>query len=290
MRLSTLVPLSLLSALACSQTGPTPALIDARRAYDTARASSAASYAPSRLLEAEQALARAERAHEDDAGSEQERSYAYVAQRRAELAVIYGAYERDRREQALSEQAYRERQDALRRQAEGTAENTQRALDDTRKNLATTRSDLNQEQQARMKAESQAAAALASLDQLARVKEEARGTVITLDGSVLFVSGKADLLPIAQKKLDDVAKALNDIDERQKIVIEGHTDSNGNDAFNLQLSQQRADAVRNYLIQRGMKAERVQAVGKGETQPVAGNETPEGRANNRRVEIVVQKQ
>ncbi|HEY3493382.1 MAG TPA: OmpA family protein, partial [Polyangiaceae bacterium] len=173
--------------------------------------------------------------------------------------------------------------------AEGTAENTQRALESTRENLMSTRANLTQEQQARQKAESTAAAALASLDQIARVKEEARGMVITLDGSVLFVSGKAELLPIAQKKLDDVAKALNDIDEQQKIVIEGHTDSNGNDDSNLRLSQQRADSVKNYLVSRGVKADRVQSVGKGEAQPVATNETAEGRANNRRVEIVVQK-
>jgi outer membrane protein OmpA-like peptidoglycan-associated protein len=290
MRLSTLVPLSLLASAACAQTGPSPALIDARRAYDAARGSAATSYAPSRLLEAKQALDRAERAHRDSPASDEEQSYSYVATRRAELAVIYGEYEKDLRERAASEQAYRERQEALRKRAEGNAANAQRALDDTRQNLLATRNDLTQEQQARLKAESNAAAALASLDQLARVKEEARGTVITLDGSVLFVSGKANLLPIAQKKLDDVAKALSEVDERQKIIVEGHTDSNGNDESNLQLSQQRAEAVRAHLLSRGLKAERIQAVGKGEAQPVASNDTAEGRANNRRVEIIVQKQ
>jgi outer membrane protein OmpA-like peptidoglycan-associated protein len=199
---------------------------------------------------------------------------------------MYGNYERDVRAKTASEQAYRERQDALRRQAEGAAESTREALEKTQQNLLATRKDLTKEQQARMarmEAEKTAAAALASLDQIARVKEEARGTVITLDGSVLFLSGKAELLPIAQRKLDDVAKALNDINENQKVVIEGHTDSNGNDDSNLRLSQQRADAVRTYLVSRGVKAERVTALGKGEAQPVASNDTAEGRANNRRV-------
>jgi outer membrane protein OmpA-like peptidoglycan-associated protein len=282
-------PLSLLVLAACAQTGPSTALVDARRAYDSARSSPAAQYTPSRLLEARQALERAESAYRDDPGSDEEHSYAYVAQRRAELAVIYGQYEQDLRARAASEQAYKERQDALRRQAENTAQSTQQALESTRENLLATRSTLTQEQQARKNAEQTAQAALASLDQIARVKEEARGTVITLDGSVLFVSGKSELLPIAQKKLDDVAKALNDLGEQQQVVIEGHTDSNGNDDSNLRLSQQRADSVRTYLVSRGVKAERVQAVGKGEAQPVASNDTAEGRANNRRVEIIVQK-
>ena len=282
MKFTTLVPLSLLTLAACAQTGPSPQLVDARRAYDAARTSPVANNTPSRVLEAKQALERAERAYQDDPGSVEEQSYAYVAQRRAELAVVYGEYDRDQREHAANQQAYRTRQDALRVQAEGTAANAERAL-------IATQGSLNQEQIARKKAESTAAAAMASLDQIARVKEESRGTVITLDGSVLFVSGKAELLPIAQKKLDDVAKALNETDESQKIVIEGHTDSNGNDDSNLRLSQQRADSVKSYLTSRGVKAERVQAVGKGEAQPVASNDTAEGRANNRRVEIVIQK-
>jgi outer membrane protein OmpA-like peptidoglycan-associated protein len=272
------VPLSLITLAACSSAGPSPQLIDARRAYDVARTSPAAAYTPSRVLEAKQALERAERAH-----------HAYVAQRRAELAVIYGSYEKAIHDREAQEEAYKQRQDALRKQAEGNAENSQRALDATQQNLVATRNTLTAEQQARKQAESTAAAALASLDQIARVKEESRGTVITLDGSVLFVSGKAELLPIAQKKLDDVAKALGEIDEQQKVTIEGHTDSNGNDDSNLRLSQQRADSVRTYLVSRGVKAERIQAVGKGEAQPVASNDSPEGRANNRRVEIIIQK-
>ncbi len=105
----------------------------------------------------------------------------------------------------------------------------------------------------------------------------------------LFLSGKSELLPIAQKKLDDVPKALNDTNEAQKITVEGHTDSNGNDESNLRLSRDRAESVRSYLVQKGVKSERIVAVGKGETTPLASNDTTEGRANNRRVEIVVQK-
>lgn len=293
--LSALALLSL-PALGCASTGPTPELMDARRAYETARVSEQARYAPDRLLEARQALDRAERAHEDDAGSFDERSLAYIAQRRSELAVLYGSYALDRRNQATYEATYRARQDELRRQAEGRADATREELEGTRRtlgsaerSLAGTQAQLSAERAARKKAESAAAAAIASLQQVAKVKEEARGMVITLDGSVLFVSAKSELLPIAQKKLDDVAKALADTDEKQKIVVEGHTDSNGNDDSNLRLSQSRADSVRSYLISKGVKPERIRAVGKGETAPVAPNDTAEGRANNRRVEIIVEK-
>jgi outer membrane protein OmpA-like peptidoglycan-associated protein len=295
---SSLTALAILSlpVFGCASTSPTPELVDARRAYETARSAPQARYAPDRLLEAKQALERAERAHEDDAGSFDERSYAYIANRRSELAVVYGSYELDRRNRATYEATFRARQDELRRQAEGRADATRQELEGTRqtlgsaeRSLAGTRAALTEEQAARKKAESAAAAAIASLQQVAKVKEEARGMVITLDGSVLFISGKSELLPIAQKKLDDVAKALGDTDEKQKITVEGHTDSNGNDDANQRLSQTRAESVRAYLIQRGVKPERVQAVGKGETTPVASNDTPEGRANNRRVEIIVEK-
>jgi outer membrane protein OmpA-like peptidoglycan-associated protein len=288
---ATFTALALLSlpAVGCASTSPSPELLDARRAYETARVSNEARYSPDRLLEARQALDRAERAHEDDASSFDERSLAYIAQRRSELAVLYGSYELDRRNHATYEATYRARQDELRRQAEGRAAATRDELEGTRRTLGGTQAQLTQEQAARKKAESAAAAAIASLQQVAKVKEEARGMVITLDGSVLFISAKSELLPIAQKKLDDVAKALADTDEKQKIVVEGHTDSNGNDDTNLRLSQARADSVRAYLISKGVKQERIQAVGKGESTPIAPNDTPEGRANNRRVEIIVEK-
>jgi outer membrane protein OmpA-like peptidoglycan-associated protein len=73
-------------------------------------------------------------------------------------------------------------------------------------------------------------------------------------------------------------------------MIEGHTDDRGSDTANQQLSQSRADAVRSFLVERGMPPDRVQAVGKGESAPLTGNDTSEGRATNRRVEVVVSAQ
>jgi outer membrane protein OmpA-like peptidoglycan-associated protein len=120
------------------------------------------------------------------------------------------------------------------------------------------------------------------------VKEEQRGVVITLDGQVLFVTGKSELLPIAKDRLNQVAKALKDMNDDQLASIEGFTDSRGNDDANMKLSQDRANAVMQHLIGQGVKAEKLRAVGRGEGSPVASNDSPEGRANNRRVEIVVQ--
>jgi len=279
--LSKLAFLTSVAGLGCAATAPSQELVDARRAYEDARLSAAARHTPDRVLEAKQALERAERAHQDDGGSFEEKNLAYIATRRAELAVVYGSYEADRQGLASATATYKARQDQLRREQQGELNDTRATLGSVQNSLAGTRAELE-------KARSETAAALASLEQVAKVKEEARGTVITLDGSVLFVSAKSELLPIAQKKLDDVAKALNDTAPEQTIVVEGHTDSNGNDASNLKLSQDRADSVRAYLVSRGVKSERITAVGKGESMPVASNDTTEGRANNRRVEIVVQ--
>ena len=128
---------------------------------------------------------------------------------------------------------------------------------------------------------------MAALAKLAAVKEEARGLVITLSGSVLFRSDEATLLPEAQTKLGQVADALMAEKERT-IVVEGHTDSQGADAYNLDLSKRRAEAVRSFLVSRGYDAGKVSAVGIGEARPLGDNATAEGRANNRRVEIVIQ--
>jgi outer membrane protein OmpA-like peptidoglycan-associated protein len=136
--------------------------------------------------------------------------------------------------------------------------------------------------------EKRTADALVALAALAAVKEEERGLVITLSGGVLFRSAESTLLSSAQVKLDQVAKALLDVPARN-LIVEGHTDSRGSTSYNQDLSQRRADAVRDYLVQRGYPADRIQALGKGKGSPIADNASPEGRANNRRVEIVIER-
>ncbi len=296
MRLSHLLcPLTLALAYGCATTGPSPALIDARRAYDDARSSEAATYSPDKLLSAKQALEQAERAHSDDPGSFKETSLAYVAERKAMYAKVYGNYEKDRRDETAAADAYRQKQDDLRRAAEKDASEAHKSLVATwsnlsqaRREIASQQGELAAEKDAREKAEKKLAAAMESLSKIAQVKEEQRGVVITLDGSVLFVTGKAELLPIAKQKLDEVAKALLDMDDDQLASVEGFTDSRGADDKNMKLSQDRANAVKDYLVSQGVKPEKLRAVGRGESSPVASNDTAEGRANNRRVEIVIQ--
>src|SRR5215207_9528947 len=143
---SIICPLSLALAMGCASTGPTPELIDARRAYDEARQSDAATYSPDKLLTAKQALERAESAHAEDAGSFEERSLAYVAQRRAQYAATYGSYEKDRRALTDAEQAYKVKQDTLRRSAEQQATDAQRSLAATWDNLSSARKEIASQQ------------------------------------------------------------------------------------------------------------------------------------------------
>lgn len=115
-------------------------------------------------------------------------------------------------------------------------------------------------------------------------KQTDRGLVITL-GDVLFDTGKSTLKPGAYTTVDRLASALKEAPER-KVVIEGHTDSMGSDEYNQELSQRRAQAVQSALLERGVGSGQVTAYGKGETFPVASNENPAGRQQNRRVELV----
>ena len=111
---------------------------------------------------------------------------------------------------------------------------------------------------------------------------------ITLSGQVLFASNEATLLPAATKSLDNVVAALKGVPANSgKVVIEGHTDSRGARSYNRDLAERRARAVRDYLVSRGMSSEQFAVDGVGPDRPVADNRSAEGRANNRRVEIVL---
>ena len=103
---------------------------------------------------------------------------------------------------------------------------------------------------------------------------------------VLFDTGSYTLKPGAREKLAKISGILL-AHPGLTLEIEGHTDSVGADAFNQQLSERRADAVRDFLAEQGVPASSIAARGFGKTQPVASNDTPEGRQRNRRVELVV---
>ena len=111
-------------------------------------------------------------------------------------------------------------------------------------------------------------------------------TKVTYAADTFFDFDKADLKPEAKAKLDDLASKVKAIN-LEVIIAVGHTDAIGSDAYNQKLSVRRADAVKTYLVSKGIEKNRVYTEGKGEKQPVADNKTSEGRAKNRRVEIEV---
>jgi outer membrane protein OmpA-like peptidoglycan-associated protein len=104
--------------------------------------------------------------------------------------------------------------------------------------------------------------------------------------NVFFETASAALLPSSKTELNDLAALLKS-QPKLKIQLNGHTDSEGEEAANLDLSQRRAEAVRQYLIQSGIQPERLRAQGYGESKPIASNDTPDGRRQNRRTEFVV---
>ncbi|KVV12169.1 OmpA family protein [Burkholderia ubonensis] len=111
---------------------------------------------------------------------------------------------------------------------------------------------------------------------------------VNLSSDALFAFGSATLTPSARATLDKLTSQQGD-PHFTRVAVTGHTDAIGSDTSNLQLSQQRADAVAGYLRERGLRADTFVVTGRGKADPVASNATAEGRAGNRRVEIVLQR-
>jgi outer membrane protein OmpA-like peptidoglycan-associated protein len=247
----------------CGAAPPPRELVDARSAYQRAQQGPARDLAPDALNDARQELSRAEHAYSASAENSDVRALGYVAERKAELADIKA-------------------QDVL-----NVTQQKQAALEVQQlraQQLISTQQRLQQEQMQRSEAEQRAREALGP-----SVRQDERGLVITLPGQVLFQTGKSQLMPNSRQKLNQVADVLKDQPTRS-IIVEGHTDSTGTDAKNDVLSLQRAERVKDYLTSRGVASDRIVARGFGSGHPIASNATPEGRADNRRVEIIIQTQ
>ena len=109
---------------------------------------------------------------------------------------------------------------------------------------------------------------------------------MTYAADAFFDFDKSVLKPAGRATLDDLVSKIQGLN-LEAVISTGHTDSIGSDSYNQALSVRRANAVKNYLVSKGIPAERIYVEGKGESQPVATNATREGRAQNRRVEIEV---
>lgn len=265
---STTASLLVLLGGACASSQPPPReLADAREAYNRAVAGPGAELAPAQLHTAKDALDHAEHSFGDHPDSQDTRDLAYLAQRKAQIADSIANAELAKQQKAQADKAML----TVHQEAHEAAE----------EQLKTAREQL-------IKAQMEAKEALGKLASLKNsVKEDERGLVITLSGAVLFGSNKSELLPAARGQLDEIARALAGA-KAQKISIEGHTDKTGRPAHNINLSQERARAVADYLAQRGLPMSTMQAIGHGPARPIATNLTAEGRATNRRVEIIVQ--
>jgi outer membrane protein OmpA-like peptidoglycan-associated protein len=292
------------AALAASQnaciTSTDPAVEQARERVESLQEDPVATqYAGARVYEAEQALRAMERAERDDT----QRHLAFIVDRRVELARV--AAEEARllaRTEALGERRDELRLEARSAEAEGARElaaQRQEALTEAdrlaqqRQAQLTEAERLAEERQQRItEMEESARAAQARAEALADELEDVeskrteRGLVLTLSG-VLFATARADLQAGQVRSLDRLADLLAEYPEH-RIVIEGHTDSAGAAAYNESLSQQRSEAVARYLAGKGVARDRIQARGLGEAFPIASNDMPAGRQQNRRVEIIVE--
>ena len=238
-----------------------PDLLRARSAYAAAKAKTWVNeYAQVELYDAELALERAEKAKT----IEDQKSLAYLAERKAQIAVAVA--ERKLSSSTITELGREKNQVLLEAR-------------DAEIDLERKRADKLAAELAELKA--------IKTDEIAELKAKKtdRGMVVTL-GDVLFEPDKAQLLPGAYRTIDQLAAFLSEHTD-SSVLIEGHTDSIGSQDDNLDLSQRRAEAVRDALLSRQVPLYRIVSKGYGNSYPVAGNDSEAGRQQNRRVEIII---
>ncbi len=239
------------------------------------------------LAAARQSLQQAEVALQQRQPPEKVDHLAYLALRHAQAGEARVSEARARQEVARAQE---DRNKILLDSRTREAQNAQAQAQNAQ---AQAQSAQAQAQDAQARAEQAKNEALAAQSQLAstqqqladlQAKKTDRGMVLTL-GDVLFDTGQATLKPGADLVIGRLATFLT-ANPQTKIMIEGHTDSRGSDEYNEGLSERRAQAVANALAVRGVSQDSLRTMGRGKAYPVASNDTPEGRQQNRRVEIV----
>ena len=233
-----------------------------------------------RRLEAEQARKQAEAAQAEALRMKQE----------AERAAAEAARQKQEADQARA--AALAQQQAAEAEAQKAANEraaAQAAAEQASRDRAAAQADAEKARQAAAQAEAEKAQLrqqlLAQLNSILQTRDSARGLIVNMS-DVLFDTGSYTLKPGAREKLAKISGVML-AHPGLTMQIEGHTDSVGGDEFNQQLSERRADSVRDFLAQNGVPGTSITARGFGKTQPVASNDTAEGRQRNRRVELVV---
>jgi outer membrane protein OmpA-like peptidoglycan-associated protein len=274
----------------CSATPP-PELQRVAANYDQARRNpNISANAPVAWQEAERSLDRAESRWQHEGDENETAHLAYLAQRRLDIAKMRA----DARTAEKSIKDLEAQRDSL--VLRTRTEEAEKARDQAERQRETAQIARDQAQKARREAEesqSEAARAreremqlkqqLSELD--AKLEQTNRGLVLTL-GDVLFDFNEASLDPGAARQLSPLATFLKEHPER-RVIIEGHTDSVGGDRYNQELSEHRAQAVRDVLVRNGVSPDRITTRGLGETLPIVSNDTVAGRQQNRRVEVII---
>jgi outer membrane protein OmpA-like peptidoglycan-associated protein len=183
-----------------------------------------------------------------------------------------------------AQEAARQKEEAEKAKAEAQAQQKALAEQTAKAQQAAALSEQLRQQAEKEKQELRARL-LQQLNSILATHDSARGLIASMS-DVLFKTGSYELLPGARERLAKISGIVLAYPSLH-LQVEGHTDSVGSDEYNQQLSERRSGAVRDYLIQQGIAAGAIEARGFGKSDPVASNETPEGRQQNRRVEMVI---
>jgi outer membrane protein OmpA-like peptidoglycan-associated protein len=250
------------------------AAAEKKAAEDRAAQSKLAAEAEARRrAEAEQERQQAEQARQQ---AEQARQQAEAARQQAETAKTEAL--------RLKQEADQARAEAENAKAQAVAQQQALAVEADKAKKAAEEADRLRQQAEKEKADLRAQL-LAQLNAVLSTRDTARGLIANMS-DVLFKTGSFELLPGARERLAKVSGIVL-AHPGLHLEVEGHTDSVGSDEYNQQLSEHRADAVRSYLVQQGIPDSAIVARGLGKSNPVASNDTPEGRQQNRRVEMVI---
>jgi outer membrane protein OmpA-like peptidoglycan-associated protein len=280
-------PLTAACLMGCAGERMAPkSLVDARTDYGAAKSGLAMQLDPTDVHEADVSLQKAERAWQDAPDEPSTMDLIIIADRKALIAQTEATAIKAQQDAVEAKRQLDAMTSSQLQAAKGQLNQTQQVLGQTQMQLQQTQATAAQQEQAMHDLEAKLKDARDTIAKIASVKDDDRGMVITLQGEVLFKTGKWDLKPGAMAKLDLIADALKS--KEQPIVVYGYTDTVGTLDTNMDLSQKRAQSVRDYIVSKGVPQDLVTAQGKGPADPVSDNGSVEGRAQNRRVELVVQ--